>query len=193
MGNASDSTNSQETQFSLGGFRQTGTPDQGPGEIWQCKAPRQRGLVESSASEFLMRTARGGRGSGRRSRPARCRFSIALTRTSLTQGLIWLLKPKLFSRAFRLARSQCCNFAGSGPKNIKNYCWTSKESGYQCSLIQNVRCEWFEVAVLPTKPDLEAAWKRFFEPEQVFRPNQVGPNRQDVSAENSTGADRTDK
>lgn len=97
-----------------------------------------------------------------------CGSSLRRTHSHTGPDMIDSNEAKLFSKAFRLARNQCCNYADSGPFKKRNYCFTnSKENGHQCSLIQNSRCEWFEAAVLPTNPDLKTEWKRFFEPEQI--------------------------
>jgi hypothetical protein len=71
----------------------------------------------------------------------------------------------LFTKAFEVAKKECCDFSEMGPRKIKSYCWTSKD--HQCQLLQNLTCEWFSVAVLPTNPDLAREWERAFKPEQA--------------------------
>lgn len=71
------------------------------------------------------------------------------------------------SRVKALVAGECANYQGSGPSGIKNYCWAKETSnGGVCDFfsdIENPRCRYFEVAVLPLGKEL----KGIFSPESM--------------------------
>lgn len=79
------------------------------------------------------------------------------------------LEQQSLAPFFRLAKNQCANFSEMGPRGVRHYCWIARETGFQCSLVQNSRCKWLETAVLPANADLLHRWKRIFEPEEVVK------------------------
>ena len=58
----------------------------------------------------------------------------------------------------RLISNECACYS-STLNDIKNYCDKEKEKDYVCSLFKNKRCEYFERAVLPMNPQLEALYQ----------------------------------
>jgi len=68
----------------------------------------------------------------------------------------------LFAKSFKFAKSECCNYQGSGPGRIADYCWSEpSDSESRCRMLYGIKCQWFADAVLPLNPNLAKEWNRF--------------------------------
>lgn len=54
------------------------------------------------------------------------------------------------------AVKECASFGTVGPNDTRNWCWPADRS---CRVLTKQRCKWFEVAVLPLFPGVEAIYR----------------------------------
>lgn len=100
-------------------------------------------------------------------------------------------RRSISSRIKSLVAAECANHLNSGPAGIKNHCWANeKANGGVCAFfadIENPRCRYFEVAVLPLDKEL----KGIFSSETLARQIQEGRRRLIAKKCERPGCDQT--